>query len=271
MNVLLLGSTGHLGKLLLDALRNHSVRALSRADADLRDRDAVRRAVDAHAPDALVLAAGMGNADLCEDQPGDAYAVNVDGARNAAWASRGRRFVHLSTDHIFDGKSGPYSETDAPNPLSVYGRTKLESERIVGTIHPGSLIVRTSLVWSSIGRSFFSALRNAREPMPCWTDHVGTYTYGPNLAAAIVELLESGKTGIWNLAGTSQLNRHEFALKVAAAFGLDPALFRPVSIHQSPPRAPRPLRAGLRVEKAAAVLRTRLLSADEALEAVRTA
>ena len=269
MRILLFGSTGHVGGLLLAALRTHEVRALSRADADVRDRGAVRKAVDAFSPDAVILAAGLGNADFCEDHPGDAYAVNVDGARNVAEASQGRAFVHVSTDHVFDGKEGPYSEEDAPNPLSVYGRTKLESERIVRTVNPRSLVVRTSLVWSRAGKSFFASLLAAKEPIPCWTDHHGTYTYGPNLADAVVELLEAGKTGLWNVAGPEGLDRHAFALKVAARFGIDRSLFRPVSIHDAPPRAPRPLRAGLRVEKARAALRTRLLGVDEALEVAR--
>ena len=271
MKVLLFGSTGHLGRLLQDALRSHEVRALSRSDAELRDRDAVRRAVDAFAPDAVVLAAGIASADVCEDHPGEAYAINVDGARNAAEASRGRAFVHFSTDHVFDGKAGPYGEEDRPNPMSVYGRTKLESERIALTVNPKGLVIRTSLVWSRRGRSFFASLLGAKEPMPCWIDHFGTATYGPNLAAAVVELLESGRSGVWHIAGTDVLDRHAFALKVAARFGLEASLFKPVSIREAPPRAPRPLRAGLRVEKAQAVLRTPLLSSDEALEAARTA
>ena len=271
MKVLLFGSTGHLGRLLLDALRGHDVRALARADADLRDREAVRRAVEAWNPEAVVLAAGLASADACEDHPGDAYAVNVDGARNAAEASRGRAFLHFSTDHVFDGKSGPYAEEDRPNPMSVYGRTKLESERIVLTVNPRSLVVRTSLVWSRTGKSFFTSLLAAKEPLPCWTDHFGTYTYGPSLARAAVELLEAGGRGLWHLAGTELLNRHEFAIKVAGRLGLDPSLFRPASIHDAPPRAPRPLRAGLRVDRAQAALRVRLPSTDEALEAARTA
>jgi dTDP-4-dehydrorhamnose reductase len=271
MKVLLFGSTGHLGRLLQDALRGHDVRALSRSHCDLRDPDAVGRALDASAPDSVILAAGIASADACEDHPGDAYATNVEGARNAAWASRGRGFVHFSTDHVFDGKAGPYGEEDRPNPISVYGRTKLESERVVQAVNPRSLVIRTSLVWSATGRSFFTALRGAKEPLSCWVDHFGTYTYGPNLAQAAVELLESGRTGVWHLAGTDLLDRHAFALKVAARFGLDPALFRPTSIHDAPPRAPRPLLAGLRVQKAQGVLRTRLLSADLALEAARGA
>ncbi len=266
MRILLFGSTGHVGGLLLPALRAHDVRGLARSDVDLRDRAAAKKAVEDSAPDAVILAAGLANADFCEDHPGDAYAVNVDGARNVAEASRGRALVHFSTDHVFDGKNGPYSEADPVNPLSVYGRTKLESERVVRTVNPRSLVVRTSLVWSRAGRSFFASLLAAKEPVPCWKDHHGTFTYGPNFAEAVVELLEAGKTGLWNVAGPEGLDRHAFALKVAARAGLDPSLFKPVSIHDAPPRAPRPLRAGLRVEKAQAVLRTRLLGVDEALE-----
>jgi dTDP-4-dehydrorhamnose reductase len=268
VKVLVFGSTGQIGRLLLDALHGHDARGLSRADADIRDRDAVRKAIADSAPDAVVLAAGLASADVCEDRPGDAYAVNVDGARTVAEASRGRPFVHVSTDHVFDGKTGPYSEEDRPNPLSVYGRTKLESERIVFAVNPRSLVVRTSLVWSSTGRSFFVTLREARSPVSCWVDHFGSYTYGPNFAEAVVEMMERGLTGLWNVAGPSVLNRHEFALRVAAKYGLDPALFRPVPIQDAPPRAPRPLRAGLLVGKASAALRTRLLSTDEALAQV---
>jgi dTDP-4-dehydrorhamnose reductase len=267
MRILLFGASGHVGRLLLAALRGHDARGLSRNDADLRDRAAVERAVSEVRPDAVILAAGIASADACEDRPGDAYAINVDGARNAAEASRGRAFIHFSTDHVFDGKGGPYSEEDATAPLSVYGRTKLESERVVSAVNPRSLIVRTTLVYSLLPGlpNFLTKILEARAPVPCWTDHLATYTYGPNLAEAVVEMLERGFTGLWHLAGPGLLNRHEFALKVAARFGLDASLFKPVSIRDAPPRAPRPLRAGLRVEKAQAALRTRLLSVDEAL------
>lgn len=97
---------------------------------DLRDRASIERAIAGFDPDALVLAAGMANPDLCEDRPGEAYAVNVDGTRNVAEASRGRHLTFFSTDQVFDGKAGPYSEGDRADPINVYGRTKLEAERI---------------------------------------------------------------------------------------------------------------------------------------------
>ena len=268
MKVLLFGASGQIGRLLHTGFKDHEVRALSRKDADIRDRGAVDRAVESFNPDTVILAAGMGNADECEDHPSEAYVVNCDGARNVAEASRDCRLVHFSTDHVFDGKDGPYGEEDATGPLSTYGRTKLESERICFAVHPACLVVRTSIVWfhDPGGRNFFIKLLGTKTPVNCWTDQVGSYAYGPNLAAAVRELVESGQSGVWNLVGPGVLNRHEFALKVARRFGRDPELYRPVSIRDTVPRAPRPLKAGLRVEKAREALSTILLSADEALE-----
>lgn len=264
MKAVVLGASGQVGGHLMAALRKHEARGTSRKDADLRDAAALARAVgDA---DAVICAAGLANADFCEDHPSEAYAVNIDGARRAAEASLDRRFVLFSTDHVFDGREGPYGEEDRPAPINVYGRTKLEAERVVLTIHPRALVVRTSLVFAPGDRSFFSKLLAADAPLPCWTDQVSTPSYGPNLAEAVVELLERGATGIWHVAGTDTLDRHAFGLRIAARFGIDPARLRPVPIREAPPRAPRPLRAGLRVDKARAFLRTKLLSSDEALE-----
>jgi dTDP-4-dehydrorhamnose reductase len=266
VKVLILGSNGQVGRLLVPAFPEHEVRGTSRVDFDIRDRDAVQRAILDIAPDAVILAAGLADADFCEDHPGDAYAVNVDGTRNVAEAARGRHFTLFSTDHIFDGKSGPYAEEDKPGPLSVYGRTKFEAERIVRAVHLRSLVIRTSLIYAPGDGSFFSKLLQEKDPMNCWTDHFGTYTWGPNLAQATAELVIRGETGIWHIVGPGLLNRHEFALKVLRRFGRDTSTLRPVSIHDAPPRAPRPLRAGLRVEKAQAALRTKMLSVDESLE-----
>jgi dTDP-4-dehydrorhamnose reductase len=268
VKVLVVGSTGRIGRLLMAAFPGHTVLGTRRPGVDLRDRASLEKAIAGFDPEAVILAAGLASADSCEDHPGEAYAVNVDGARNAAEASRGRRFVFFSTDHVFDGKNGPYGEEDKPNPLSVYGRTKLEAERIVRAVHPGAILVRTTLVfdYDPGGRNFLMELLQARRPVPCWTDHRATYTWGPNLGEAAAELLTAGKTGLWHIAGPEALSRHEFALRVAARFGLDPGLFRPARIREAPPRAPRPLRAGLKTDKARAALRTKLLSVDEALE-----
>jgi dTDP-4-dehydrorhamnose reductase len=264
--VLVLGARGQVGRLLPPAFAGHEVLALGHAEADLRDRAALDRVVAGFKPDAVVCAAAHANPDYCEEHPGDAYAVNIDGARNAAEASRGAAFAIYSTDHVFDGKKGPYTEDDRPAPINVYGRTKMEMERIVLTVHPRALVIRTALVFALGDRSFFSRLRAAKEAVPCWTDQRGTPTWGPSLAAATAELLLGGASGLWHVAGTETLSRHEFAVKVAVRFGLDPSLLRPCPLREAPPRAARPLDAGLSVAKAAAALKTELLPVDEALE-----
>jgi dTDP-4-dehydrorhamnose reductase len=266
VKVLVLGGSGQVGAHLVRAFSSHQVRGLSSRDVDLRDGPALARLVAELDPEVVVNAAALANPDVCEERPSDAYAVNVDGARRAAEASKGRWFAQLSTDHVFDGREGPYAEDDRPAPINVYGRTKLEAERIVLTIHPRAAVVRTALVFAPGDRSFFSKMLSAASPLPCWTDHVGSPTYGPNLGEAVVELAERGETGLWHVAGTDWIDRLSFARKVAARFGLDPALFVGKTLREAAPRAPRPPRAGLRVDKARAALRTKLLSSDEGIE-----
>jgi nucleoside-diphosphate-sugar epimerase len=163
VKVLVLGASGQVGGHVLAALKNHDARGTSSRDADLRDAAALARAVgDA---DAVICAAALANADYCEDHPSEAYAVNIDGARRAAEASLGRAFALFSTDHVFDGREGPYGEEDRPAPINVYGRTKLEAERVVLTIHPRALVIRTSLVFAPGDRSFFSKLLAATAPL----------------------------------------------------------------------------------------------------------
>jgi dTDP-4-dehydrorhamnose reductase len=265
VKILVIGASGQVGRHVVQALPAQDVVAPPRAEADLRRPETLEKAIRDADPEAVNLAAAVANPDVCEEDPGLAYALNIDGARAAAEASRGRHFILLSTDHVFDGRSGPNAEDDAPAPINVYGRTKLEAERIVLTVHRRSAVARTSLVFAPGDRSFFSTLLRATAPVNCWTDQRSTPTWGPALGAALVELAQRGETGIWHLAGPDVLDRHAFALKVAKALGKDAGLFRPVTIREAPPRAPRPLQAGLRTDKARAALRTRFPDVDEAL------
>ena len=156
MKVLVLGANGQVGGHVMAALKNHEARGTRRADVDLRDGPALDRVVGEFSPDAVICAAGLANPDVCEEDPSQAYAINIDGARRAAEASKGRLFVLFSTDHVFDGREGPYGEEDRPAPINVYGRTKLEAERITLTIHPRALVIRTSLVFANARRRTFS-------------------------------------------------------------------------------------------------------------------
>lgn len=220
----------------------------------------------------------QGGTDACEMDPDLARHAHFDTARHLADAARavGAQMVQLSTDYVFDGRSGPYSETDAPAPLSRLGLAKLRAEQYALAHVPGALVLRTSFVFSwtpeSSTKNFVMQLldndRHGRA-MRVPNDQVGNVTYAPNLAEALVELVESGSVGLYHLAGTTRCSKYEWALRVADFFGLNRALIQGVSTDELGQVGPRPLQSGFRLEKAQAALRhTRLLSLEESLAAM---
>lgn len=229
-------------------------------------------------PGEILLAAACTNVDQCELSPGISRPVNVAGTGHVAEAAAvcGARLTYFSTDYVFDGRAGPYREEDSPHPVSEYGRQKLEAEGIVARLLPERhLIVRTTVVfgWERRPRNFVVRLiesNRAGRRMKVPNDQFGSPTYAPNLAAAVEELNELGATGLFNVTGTTIIDRFSFALLAADVFGLAPRLIEPVTTGQLNQAALRPLRAGLTVQRAEGVLkRTRLLPAREGLEAMR--
>jgi dTDP-4-dehydrorhamnose reductase len=160
----------------------------------------------------------------------EAQAVIVEGTRGIAQACAeiGARLVHMSTDLVFDGEHGPYSEEDAPAPVNFYGAAKAETERIVAARVPNAVIVRTSLVTcfdppDPRTQPILDALRGAREPLTLFTDEYRCPVRTEDLAAALVELAQSDYRGILHVAGPERLSRHELGLRIAAYYGLEPA------------------------------------------------
>lgn len=219
-----------------------------------------------------------GGTDACEADPDLARRAHVETARNLVDAARriGARFVQISTDYVFDGRAGPYDETAIPHPLSRLGRAKLEAEQYTLSHLPDALVVRTSFVFSwtpqSATKNFVMQLleQDARhEPMRVPHDQVGNVTYAGNFAEALMELVELGATGIYHLAGTTRCSKYEWALRVAAFFGLKPSLIQGVTTAELGQSGPRPLQSGFRLDKAQATLRrATLLSLDEGLAAM---
>jgi dTDP-4-dehydrorhamnose reductase len=200
-------------------------------------------------------------------------ATNVTGVRHlvAAAGSLGARIVYFSSDYVFTGDAGPYSETDPVGPLSVYGRHKVLAE---GSLPPGSLIVRTTVVYGlePQAKNFVYRLRGllaeGRE-IPVPADQVGNPTYAPNLARAATTLARSGATGIYHVAGRDRVSRYEFALEVARVFSLPGDPIRPVTTAELHQPAPRPLSAGMKLEKAQAELSFPLVGCREGLTLLR--
>ena len=208
-------------------------------------------------PDVVFVAAGMTHVDRCESERDMAFRINCDGPGALAAAARagGARTVYYSTEYVFDGQHGPYSEEDEPHPVSVYGESKLAGERAVLDADPAALILRTTVVYGpeEQGKNFvYRLVAHLREgsEIRVPADQISSPTYNRDLASASVALVLQGATGIVNVVGPEILSRAAFAERIARALDLDPAPMRAVSTRSfGPGSAPRPLRAGLRVDR----------------------
>ena len=206
----------------------------------------------------IVNAAAYTNVERAEDEPDLALLVNERGAVNLARAAHenGLGFVHVSTDFVSDGfKAGAYLEDDEPQPLSVYGETKLAGEDSVLAENPEALVVRTAWVFGPGGANFpvkiLEAAR-ARPELKVVTDEVGSPTYTIDLAAGIVGLVGKQASGIYHLAGSGSCSRFELAQEVLRIAGLDTPI-APVTSDAFPTKAARPLNSVLDCSKAASL------------------
>jgi dTDP-4-dehydrorhamnose reductase len=207
MRVLVIGGTGYLGSELV----RQGATGLGSADVDVRDARAVARALASHEPELVV------NCAYRQDTP-DMWEVNRDGAANVARAAAeaGVRLVHLSTDVVFGGAKGRYTEDDDPDPVTDYGRSKAAAEPLVLDAHPGALVVRTSLIYGGPGFEPSKHERAARDPANTFfTDERRSPVQVGDLAAAVLMLAQGTARGILHVAGADDVSRCDFARLVA--------------------------------------------------------
>ncbi len=233
-----------------------AVEAPGRAELDVADAAAVGAALARARPDVVFHCAAWTDVDGAERDPAGAERANVAGSAVVAraCAAAGCRLVALSTDFVFDGAKGaPYVESDAPAPLSAYGRTKLAGERAVLAAHPGGAwIARTAWVYDEGARNFPAlVLRLARERgvVRAAVDQVGSPTYAGHLAEALVALPDACPPGLVHLAGRGAATRHAWALAVVRAAGLDVPV-EEARAAEFPAPAARPAASALRSEHA---------------------
>lgn len=287
---LILGASGQVGGHLYDALAQHHLRvqgtyrtfALENLhQLDVRDAERVQNLLSEIRPTVVYVPAALGNADWCETHPQESYAINVTGLANVARAAQqiDAKLVYFSSDYVFDGTAGPYRENDLACPICEYGRQKVLAEHYLALQHPNSLIIRTTVVygWERQDKNFVQRLREVLgrgEHLRVPHDQIGSPTYAPDLAEATIELVRKGATGVFHVVGPELANRYEFATEAARVFGLDENLIDAVTTKELAQTAPRPLRAGMRVEKAVAKLGRPLLGYRAGLrtmaEAART-
>jgi dTDP-4-dehydrorhamnose reductase len=280
MKILVIGAEGQVGTFLMrDLAARHAVSgtALNGLGGfpalDICSREDVEKALNRAKPDQVILTAAFTHVDKCEERPDLAEAINLRGPENVARACRalGAGLAFFSTDYIFDGVYGPYAETDAPRPLSVYGRTKWEAEQAIAALLDNYLIIRTMNVYSYLPGSLnlfmqLVARTQKGEPVSGPADQMINPTQAVNLAQTLGELLETGQTGVFNLVGTTRLSRVDFVRRVVASLGGDPAQVKALTTAEMKLPAARPLQSGLKTEKAQAVLKkNRLWDLDTAL------
>ena len=262
--ILVVGGQGSLGQELLRRLPNAigtSRTGVAGEALDIVDPDQVMEVVRQCRPTCVINTAAMTSVDVCEKERELAASVHVGGTRNlvAACEVTGSRFVHLSTNYVFDGAGGPYDEDDLPNPLSVYGQTKLESESLVMDTDNGGLVIRTAVFYGLEARkpNFVTwALRQLilGRPVSIVTDEWANPTYVSDLAEAIVALVHREASGILHGAGPDFFTRYEMVMAVCDVFGLDRGLVTPVTSDDLGQAAARPPRAGLKTDRIRALL-----------------
>lgn len=226
--------------------------ALKRGDLDISDEGAVLEAIVRIKPDAVINCAAYTDVDGAESNIDDAYAANSQGVGNLAIACGGQNaiFVTISTDYVFDGeKDGFYSETDKPNPQSVYAQSKLEGEQCAVAANPRSIIVRSGWIYGSGGTNFLSLMHRllaGSRSIKAIRDSYGTPTFAGDLASRLRELAGLDVPGVFHAAntglGTSYLG---FAEKVCEIGGFDKALLEKVSRNDLKRPAARPANSRL--------------------------
>ena len=247
MRLLVTGAAGQLGREVVDACAaaGDEVIACDLAAMDVSDRDHVLQVIVGASADAVVHAAAWTDVDGCETDPDRAYAVNALGTRHVAEAARmaGARMCYISTDYVFDGTaSRPYHEWDATNPVSVYGRSKLAGETVLG---PDDTLVRTSWVCGRHGKNFVKTILSRAilgQPLTVVDDQHGCPTFAEDLAAMIRTLVVARLPGTFHVTNQGPTTWYEFARDAVDAAGLGVELVTPISTAElHPPRpAPRP-------------------------------
>jgi len=259
MKVLVTGREGQIVKALLErsnAYPNLALRAVGRPDLDLASPASIERAVRAAKPDVIINAAAYTAVDQAEDEPEQAFRVNASAAGELAAAARkvSARFIQISTDYVFDGSSdAPYKEDSPTNPLSVYGRSKLEGEEQVRRENPDHMIVRTAWVYSPFGRNFLKTmmrLAQDRDVVTVVGDQRGNPSSALDLADGLLKAVdrwreapEQGLGRTFHLAGTGAATWLEFAEHILAEcerIGLPSATVSAIATEDWPTRAVRP-------------------------------
>lgn len=288
MKIFVTGISGLLGlNAAMELRRRHEVHGCWRShpveiadveaeSVDLTAFSPAREVIRAARPDLIIHMAALTNVDACEERPANAFAQNVEVAKNVARVAGDcqARLVHISTDHLFDGTTPMRSETDVVTPVNEYARTKHAAELAVVAECPWALIVRTTFFgWGTAIRASFSdwilhGLRERRE-LTMFSDSYFTPILANDLVTLILDLIDTGAEGVYHVVGRDRLSKYEFAIELAEIFGCAPDPIRAVRMDAKPLRAVRPRDLSLASDKAAARLGHPMPGVRESLKRLR--
>ena len=289
--VLIVGSNGMLGQRLTEyylSKPNIEVYCTSNEDEsfikeveydkiDLADKKSVKKAINKFFPDVIINAAAYTAVDKCESEKELAWKINVTGVENLIHYAKATdsRIIHVSTDYVFDGEAGPYDETQTPNPISYYGRTKLASENSLKTSGIPHAIIRTNVLYgpAKYGRPDFvkwvvTSLRDGKE-INIVDDQINNPTFLDDLVNGIDGLIRFKKSGLYNIGGKEFLDRYEFTLRIAEFFELDQSKIKRIKTADLNQPARRPLKSGLIILKAETEIGYKPHTIEESLQVMK--
>jgi len=284
--LLITGGSGFVGGHLIDQAKGEwnvcttwktrpvAVRGVKSFKLDISSEKAIENLVLKLQPEVIIHTAAWGDLERCEENPEQAYHINTTSTEVFAEISEkiGSRFLFISSDMVFDGKRGKYRETDEPNPINVYGKTKLTAEKFIKAICTDYVIARSALIYGSpiTGSNSFSEkiLKrvSAHQTMPLFTDQYRSPILVQNLAEALLELSKSDFCGTIHLGGMDKTDRYTFGRCLVDIKGFSQDLLNPVSMSTCKTKAPRPKDTSFDISKACSLLKTQLLGFREGLK-----
>ncbi|GGG63372.1 NAD(P)-dependent oxidoreductase [Paenibacillus radicis (ex Gao et al. 2016)] len=248
IKIVVTGANGQLGRELVEGkFEENTVEIIgfSRNELDITNLLHCRDVLAKHRPDIVIHCAAYTAVDQAESEPDEAFRVNSAGTRNVAVAAReiGAKLCYISTDYVFDGTATvPYNEFDRTHPQTVYGKSKLAGEFAVQTLHDRFFIVRTSWVFGKYGNNFVKTmlrLGKEKDRLKVVADQIGSPTYTYDLAAFLIELVQTDYYGIYHVSNTESCSWFGFA-KAIFEDSSTPIHLEPCTTEEFPRPAPRP-------------------------------
>lgn len=265
MKILITGAGGFLGQKLFSTLsKEYDVYGADRKGrepfykVDLTEKETLDKIIKELRPDVIINSAGITDVDYCEENPEEVKKISQRCIKNLIETGLKNKckFVHISTDYVFDGKKGDYEEDDRTNPINVYGKIKLEEEKAITSSKSDYIISRVAVLYgynSPEDKQTFvnwviNKLKNGQE-IKVINDQFTTPTLIDDIAGAIKNLIRLDKTGTYHVAGSECISRYDFAIKIADTFNLKKGLIRSITSEEIKWKAKRPMKSCLNTDK----------------------